>query len=580
LSLRRLGRLLAGLLGGIVTLAVVLAVLAWWRAGATPGGPGAVTAAVPTAAPAAVPSDMPAQAPPPPPQVSRGDPQALAMLPAADVSRGAVLQRESPPLVFDLPPTASVVRLLLNPGLADIDDARRRRQEQPKLRWRYVIAVRALDAQGETLLAREHHLRRDLAELRLADGTWSTGAFYLERGAPVPLRSNEVRVDFTGLPRPARLELRLLAADPDIADVLVRVSAPFPATLRNPATEWQRLNDSQRARLAAGNAFPPAALAPAERTNLIASRWLVVAPGPGAPSRDLHVLREASPAPPATTLEQGDAGRSMRDPDPSLLARSLESAWAGAGTVRRANAADDPGWTRTEVVFERLLHGDRSAELRREARSLGWALRQGQVGEVGWTVLQESAARRTGRGLYAFSDSGRHAIQAPHVPTDLHTGEIALAMAHDGAPRAVAWNTVPRREADLVHLRNSALHAFSRAFAGTFPKERIVQLHGYHAGQDRADVPADAIVSAARERPGSAARSVAECMREQVASETGLYGVDTESLGGERNRIARELLRSGYRRFIHLEMSLPLREALLEDASLRRALLDCLEGSR
>jgi hypothetical protein len=568
MSLRLLGRLIAAM----TAVALALALFYAGRSGVPRG------AAATTTAELSVPRTA-----------ARGDPQALAMLAAADVSRGAVLARDGATLVFDLPPTASVVRLLLNPGLTDIDAARERRQQTPDLRWRYVIESAAYDAQGQPVEVREHHFRRDLTEFRLPDGAPSTGAFYLERGAPVPLRSNELRLDFSGLPRPGRLELRLVGADADIAEVLVRVSAPFPATLRNPDTEWQRMTQWQRARLAAGNALPAEALTPAERRNLIASRWQVVAPRQGAPFRDLHILRENLPtrAPPGAA--QGGTKDGAPAPAPpvasegqSVLARSLRNAWAGADRASHAGAeaAGDSGWARTEALFARLLQADRSASLREEARSLGWTLRRGRVGENDWTVLQEAADRRMGRGLYAFSAAGHHAIQAPHVPTDLHTGEIALAIAEDGAPRAVAWNTVPRREADLVHLPDSVMHAFSRAFANAFPRERIFQLHGYHTGEDRPELPAGAIVSASRERPGHTARSVAACMRHGVEPETGVYGIDTDALGGERNRIARELRKSGYQRFIHLEMSLPLREALLADASLRRALLDCLEGSR
>jgi hypothetical protein len=569
MSLRLLGRLFAFL----SAIALALALLYAWQSAGARGAAMTTELSVPRTA-------------------ARGDPQALAMLAAADVSRGAVLARTGATLVFDLPPTATVLRLLLNPGLIDIDAARYRRRQTPDLRWRYVIQSIAYDAQGQPIEARKHHFRRDLTEIRLPDGTPSTGAFYLERGAPMPLRSNELRLDFTGLPRPARLELRLLDADVDIAEVLVRVSAPFPATLRNPDTEWQRLTQWQRSRLAAGNALPAAALTPAERRNLIASRWQVVSPRQGAAFRDLHVLRETpTPAAPPTGARDG-AANGVEDGAPapapvasegrSVLARSLRTAWSGADRTRHAGAeaAGDSGWARTEALFARLLQADRSASLREEARALGWTLRRGRIGDRNWTVLQEAADRRMGRGVYAFSDAGRHAIQAPHVPTDLHTGEIALAFAHDGAPRAVAWNTVTRREADLVHLPDSAMHAFSRAFATAFPRERIVQLHGYHTGEDRPDLPGGAIVSASRDRPGHTARSVAACMRRGVEPETGLYGIDTEALGGERNRIARALRESGYQRFIHLEMSLPLREALLEDESLRRALLDCLEGSR
>lgn len=265
--------------------------------------------------------------------------------------------------------------------------------------------------------------------------------------------------------------------------------------------------------------------------------------------------------------------------DASVLRQSFRSAWRDAGQVRYAVPGDDLDWRATQALMERLLDGERSREIEARATELGWRLRRGRSGEARWTVMEELPDRRGGRGLYAFADSaGQHAIQAPHVPSDLHTGEIAVAMGEQARPRAIAWNTVPRREADLPHLENSAMHAFSRAFALRFPQQRIIQLHGFDADRgDRADdKDRDAIVSSSGRPPSPDARAIADCMRRTVEPGTRLFGVDADRLGGTRNRIARELVASGFRGFVHLEMGLDLRKSLREDAQRRGALLACL----
>lgn len=265
--------------------------------------------------------------------------------------------------------------------------------------------------------------------------------------------------------------------------------------------------------------------------------------------------------------------------DGSVLRQALRGAWTDAQSVRYAAPADDPQWRATQALMSRLLWGERSAQVQALASELGWSLREGSSGGRRWTVLAERPERRSGRGLYAFADTpGQHAIQAPHVPSDLYTGEIAVALGEQGNLRAIAWNTVHRREADLPHLDNSAMHAFSRAFAAQYAQERIVQLHGFDA--ERADRVGEgqrgAILSSTQRTPPPAVRSLAQCLREHVEPGTRLFGVDADRLGGTRNRIAGELLASGFTGFLHLEMGLDLRKSLRDDPQRRSALLNCL----
>lgn len=226
---------------------------------------------------------------------ARADPERLALLERSEASRGAVLRRGTAAIEFALPANSNLVRVLSNGGLADVSGARQRRQADPLHRWRYVLETEALDASGRTIVRREHHLRRDLAEAVLPGGQRSTGSFFLERNTPTPLMADELRLDFAGYPTPARLRIRLLAADDDLADVLVRAYAPQPRTQRQADTHWRRLSDEQRLQLAKGQAFPPEALTSLERDALIASRWEPMTPTGEVEFRDLHVLRDLPP---------------------------------------------------------------------------------------------------------------------------------------------------------------------------------------------------------------------------------------------------------------------------------------------
>lgn len=227
----------------------------------------------------------------PPAPSRRADPQALDLIARSDLNRGAVLGRAGV-VEFDLPANGSTARVLLNPGVVGLNDLRRLRLGHPDLRWRYTVEVEALASQGQSLFKRAYHFRRDLLEASLPNGTRTTGAFYLDPSAPVPLRSDELLLSFSGPRTPQRLRLRIIEADVAFAEVLTRAYAPAPMSRRDADVQWQRLSPQQRGRLASGNLFPPQVLSQAERERLIATRWTPVPPRRGATMRELYVVRD------------------------------------------------------------------------------------------------------------------------------------------------------------------------------------------------------------------------------------------------------------------------------------------------
>lgn len=262
-----------------------------------------------------------------------------------------------------------------------------------------------------------------------------------------------------------------------------------------------------------------------------------------------------------------------------MLDKYYTSAWKDAKSVQYV-APSAYELAATQKLFVRLLKGEPASAMSADFQALGWKVSTESARGVTWTVVAEAADQRRGRGLYAFSRTGRHAIQAPHVPSDAQTGRILLGYASDGSPRALAWNTVPRRTADIAHLDGTYLIAFSRAFAEVYPSEKIVQLHGFDARRRRSAAGAlsSAIVSAAHMNPSYELKSAVRCMQQKIEKHTRLYGVDVRELGGTTNSVARALHKEGFEGFVHVEMDLSLRKQLAELSARRQALMDCLGG--
>jgi hypothetical protein len=204
-------------------------------------------------------------------------------------TRGTVVRVGGPAIEFVLPPSANTVRILSNANLRDIESARRERLADPGRRWSYVLEVEEIRPDGASTRT-VHSVHRELVEVALPGGLTGTGSFYLQSDAPRPLNASTLRLDYAGGSRPSRLRVRLVSADVDISDVLLRVASPEPVTQRSAETMWQRLGDVQRGRLAAGNLYPPDLLIEQERTNLMASRWRPLGPVGEAEGRDIYVL--------------------------------------------------------------------------------------------------------------------------------------------------------------------------------------------------------------------------------------------------------------------------------------------------
>ena len=207
----------------------------------------------------------------------------------ARATQGAVLRLGGPAIEFVLAPSTTAVRILSNANLSDINGARQARKVNLARRWNYTLEIEEVRADGSSFRM-SHSFRRDLIEAVLPVGQTGTGSFYLRKDAPSPMAAATLRLDYAGGQRPARLRIRLVSADVDIADVLLRVASPEPLTDRSAETMWSRLSEEQRTRLSSGNLYPADLLIKQERNNLMASRWRPLGPTGDVEGRDIYVL--------------------------------------------------------------------------------------------------------------------------------------------------------------------------------------------------------------------------------------------------------------------------------------------------
>lgn len=287
-----------------------------------------------------------------------------------------------------------------------------------------------------------------------------------------------------------------------------------------------------------------------------------------------------------------------------LIAAGLGTAHAGDAAQLEAvwqDVVDDSVWQSPTVLqrqhfqegFQQLLAASQRCQPRQinHARETllqaGFDVHQDQVGDTQYLLVVEVEGHRRGGGMYAIrcGPALPQVIQAPHAMYDLKTGAIAWSLFAESGVRAGMWNTVHRyrsrpdeqREedlhpADVCHEFGSFFQAATVAAATADPTLRFVQLHGFASGRGEVDI----IISSGA--PTTPPRAFSERLGDALG-DTGLYGVDVHILGGSTNVQRRFLVTTDEGRFLHLEMTLPVREELLESSESRAFLLQALEGS-
>lgn len=234
--------------------------------------------------------------------------------------------------------------------------------------------------------------------------------------------------------------------------------------------------------------------------------------------------------------------------------------------------------TRAEELFERTLQGHwTGTELTSCWASLGFEFREITAGEESLWLLSDPEGREGGRGWYLFraDHPSSIALEAPHARNDLHTGIIALRLFLAGQGRVLAASTITRHRADVAHLEDTFFHAFTLAFARSCPTGLVVQLHGF-AARNHPAADGEIVASDGTRSPEPWLTDLVQQLQTTTALPALAYPRDTTRLGATGNAQGRALRQTGRCRFLHLELSRELRERLIRDDDLLRAILDCV----
>ncbi len=275
----------------------------------------------------------------------------------------------------------------------------------------------------------------------------------------------------------------------------------------------------------------------------------------------------------------------------AMSAETLESQWRDSQSREYQQPAAEE-LAQAEALFRRAFAGESGATLATDWAALGFRLDSIIARGRTFITLYEQPEQRRGRGFYAFAApaAATPVLQAPHALSDQHTGVIAMRLFQAGPFAAGAWSTAPRRyeddedetvNADMARRPDSYFIAFSHAAAAQ-PGRVVVQLHGFAAEKRKTEAgrTAGAIVSAGQRQPTRAAAQAVQCLSGILTEPVLLYPNQINELGALINPVGKTLRALGNAGFVHIELALPVREQLRNDAELRGRFGACLAGAR
>lgn len=248
--------------------------------------------------------------------------------------------------------------------------------------------------------------------------------------------------------------------------------------------------------------------------------------------------------------------------------------------------------SQAEVLFSRILQGERVEQLAPAWQALGYQLLDLSQGGIPLVALMEDSQRKEGRGFFLFSrrEGVRHLLMIPHGFKDLRTDTIGLALFLEQNFAVGAWNTVARyrnpedtgREQDLGKQPLSYFTALTRAFAGYRTQDKVFQLHGFTQTKRESLVAREAggILSGGSKDKRQDIQELRSCLQTIVHDPILLFPDEVRELGGTTNISGMILRTLGHNGFIHIELNRPLRERLNRDPALRKAFGNCLEESK
>ncbi|MBA3669170.1 MAG: hypothetical protein H0W71_03780 [Sphingomonas sp.] len=207
------------------------------------------------------------------------------------------------------------------------------------------------------------------------------------------------------------------------------------------------------------------------------------------------------------------------------------------------------------------------------------------------TIIEERPGNAHGQGAYFIRNAAQRPypmlVTAPHRGAERYTGPLAAAVFAETDASAAAWNSAPRGRAgnssglDLARLERHLFTAFATAFAEVHPNGRIIQLHGFNPAkrQTESGRRADVILSSGSERPSLLIQSIGACLSDSLPSyDVRVFPTEVSELGALNNAQARALHKLSHDVFVHVELSLRLRAALIDSSELRSAFGECLQA--
>ncbi len=264
--------------------------------------------------------------------------------------------------------------------------------------------------------------------------------------------------------------------------------------------------------------------------------------------------------------------------------------WSQADQLRNDQGySDASAWRRALVravmadVVRGAASGSIPASAERRAEAAGLTLSE----HDGWVLL--SSEPGAADGFYAIREGGDPAplvLEAPHAWYDIDTGKLGCALFEAGYGRALLLNSAQRHAAsqgdasassgdhgaDVAHRAESVYQAATLGVVDALRDPLVVQLHGFGSSHGAWS----AILSEGATFQPPDELDATRAALEPILSRFGPIGTgdDVPELSAQTNVQSQAI--TGQGRFLHLELSLTARRALVAEPELRSQLAQAL----
>lgn len=277
---------------------------------------------------------------------------------------------------------------------------------------------------------------------------------------------------------------------------------------------------------------------------------------------------------------------------PVTPARSVECPAALAATRRGGSEADryvvpsEVERAAMKGLVEQLVRDGNPALPSARTRVAAVAYQVEELPEMpGVVLLREDPEKRRGGGAYLLrlGAASRLVVQAPHTFFDEGTLPLACALFQRSSAMALFIDTAHRyraaeadedgnHPADVAHATESLFQAATEGLLLGRSNVTVVSLHGFSPRESGAALVLSGGVAT---KDGPLEAQLKPRLQAVVPGPVLRFPDESTELGGTTNVQGRAVRAAGGA-FLHVEMSAPLRKALLADAELRAKVLGVL----